>query len=89
VTHLVCLEAKTGQEIWRKLRFGKGNMVSADGKLWITSIDGELILARATPAGYEEFGRAALLGNNRQTLTIAGGRGYLRDDLEVLCIGLK
>jgi len=89
VTHLVCLEAKTGREVWRKPRFGKGNMVWADGKLWITTFEGELVLARATPAGYEEFGRAELLGRTRQTLTIAGGRGYLRDDREVLCIGLE
>ena len=89
VTHLVCLEAKTGREVWRKPRFGKGNMVSADGKLWITTFEGELVLARATPAGYQELGRAELLGRTRQTLTIAGGRGYIRDDREVLCIGLE
>ncbi len=89
VTHLVCLEAKTGREVWRKPRFGKGNMVWADGKLWITTFEGELVLARATPAGYEELGRAELLGRTRQTLTIASGRGYLRDDHEVLCIGLE
>lgn len=89
VTHLVCLEAKTGREAWRKSRFGKGNMVFADGKLWITTFEGELVLARATPEGYEELGRAELLGRTRQTLTIAGGRGYIRDDREVLCIGLE
>jgi len=89
VTHLVCIEATTGREVWRKTRFGKGNMVLADGKLWITTIDGELVLARATPAGYEELGRAELLGRTRQTLTIDGGRGYLRDDQEVVCVGLE
>jgi outer membrane protein assembly factor BamB len=89
VTHLVCLEAKTGREVWRKPRFGKGSMVWADGKLWITTIEGELVLARATPAGYEELGRAELLGRTRQTLTIAGGRGYLRDDSDVVSIGLE
>jgi outer membrane protein assembly factor BamB len=89
VTHLVCLEAKTGREVWRKPRFGKGNMVYADGKLWITTFEGELVLARATPAGYDELGRAELLGRTRQTLTIAGGHGYLRDNREVLCIELE
>jgi len=89
VTHLVCLEAKTGREVWRQPRFGKGNMVLADGKLWITTFEGELVLARATPTGYDELGRAELLGRTRQTLTLAGGRGYLRDDREVVCIGLE
>jgi len=87
--HLVCLEAKTGLEVWRKPRFGKVNMVYADWKLLITTFEGELVLARATPAGYAELGRAELLGRTRQTLTIAGGIGYLRDDREVLCFGLE
>ncbi|MFM2002615.1 MAG: alcohol dehydrogenase [Planctomycetota bacterium] len=89
VTHLACLDAKTGKELWRKMRFGKGNMVYADGKLWITTIDGELVVARAKADGYEELGRASLAGKTRQTLSIAQGRGYLRDDQEVICVALK
>lgn len=32
ITHLSCIEAKTGKPVWQKSRFGKGNMVMADGK---------------------------------------------------------
>lgn len=89
VTHLSCLDIKTGELVWQQKRFGKGNMVLADGKLWITTMDGELVLLKATPEKYQELGRATLFGQTRQTMSIANGRGYIRDDKEVVCIKLK
>lgn len=89
VSHFSCIDAKTGKPVWQKSRFGKGNVVYADGKFWITTIEGELVIARADSNGMQELSRVELLGKNRQTLTIANGYGYLRDDKEVLCIGLK
>ena len=89
VTNLRCLKVATGEPVWQKSRFGKGNLVLADGKLWITTMDGELVLAKATPDGYQELGRSPLLGETRQTLSIADGLGYLRDNREVVCIKLK
>lgn len=32
VTHLNCIEAATGNVVWTKTRFGKGNLIAADGK---------------------------------------------------------
>ncbi len=89
VSHFSCIEAKTGKPIWQKLRFGKGNLVYADNKFWLTTIDGELVVAKADSKGFQELARASLVGKNRQTLSIANGYGYLRDDAEVLCIQLK
>jgi outer membrane protein assembly factor BamB len=89
VSHFSCIEAKTGKPVWQKLRFGKGNLVYADKKFWLTTIDGELVVAQADPKGFQELARASLVGKNRQTLSIANGYGYLRDDSEVLCIQLK
>ena len=88
-THLTCIQAKTGEKVWSKTRFGKGNLVLADGKLWITTMAGELVLVKVTPSGYEELGRVQLFGSTRQSLSIAGGHGYIRDNKEVLCIKLK
>jgi hypothetical protein len=51
------------------------------------SDDADEVLSREKPEF--QFGRAELLGRSRQSLTIAGGRGYVRDDREVLCIGLE
>jgi hypothetical protein len=81
-------EAKTGKPVWQKNRFGKGNLAYADGKFWLTTIEGELVIARADPKGFEELGRVQLVGKNRQTLSIANGYGYLRDDSEVVCVQL-
>lgn len=89
ISHLSCIEAKTGKRVWQKTRFGKGNLVHADGKFWLTTIEGDLLIARADAKGLQELGRATLVGKNRQTLSIAHGFGYLRDDNEVVCIQLR
>ncbi len=88
-THLTCIDAETGETVWRRTRFGKGNLVYADGKLWITTMDGELVLVKVTPDGYQELGRAKLFGRTRQSLSIADGLGYIRDNQEVVCIKLR
>jgi outer membrane protein assembly factor BamB len=89
VTHFSCIEAKTGKALWQKSRFGKGNMVYADGKFWITTIEGELVIARADAKGMQELSRVSLVEKNRQAITISDGYGYVRDDKEVVCVGLK
>ncbi|MEY4567040.1 MAG: alcohol dehydrogenase [Planctomycetota bacterium] len=89
ISHFSCIEAKTGKPVWQKSRFGKGNLAYADGKFWLTTIEGELVIARADPKGFEELGRVQLVGKNRQTISIANGYGYLRDDNEVVCVQLK
>lgn len=88
VTHLACIQANTGKPVWQQPRFGKGNMVAADGKLWITTMKGEIVLVQATPEEFKELGRAKLMGKTRQTLSIQNGRGFLRDDKEVICVSL-
>lgn len=89
VSHFTCIEAKTGKSVWQQSRFGKGNLVYADGKFFLTTIDGELVIAKAGATGFKELSRTQLVGKNRQTLSIANGYGYLRDDNEVVCIELK
>lgn len=89
ITHLTCLDAATGERLWQKLRFGKGNMIEADGKLWITMITGELVLVRANLKEYEELGRAQVLESTRQAPTLAGGLLYLRDGREIVCLDVR
>jgi outer membrane protein assembly factor BamB len=89
VTHLTCVEAATGKRVWQKTRFGKGNLIAADGKLWISTMNGELVIVRATPKAYEELGRAEVIGPTRQAPSLAGGRLYLRDDAEIVCLDVR
>jgi outer membrane protein assembly factor BamB len=89
VTHLTCINAATGDRAWQKLRFGKGNMISADGKLFMSTVHGEVVIARATINGYEEIGRATVLKSTRQAPSLANGLLYLRDDHEILCLDVR
>jgi outer membrane protein assembly factor BamB len=89
ITHLTCLSAATGERVWQQPRFGKSNLIAADGKLLFSTMAGELVVARATPKGYEELGRKQVLGATRQTPALAGGLAYLRDDKEIVCLDLR
>ena len=89
ITHLTCIKAETGERAWQKTRFGKGNFIAADGKLFITTVKGELVIARATPKAYQEIGRKEVLGFTRQAPALAGGLLYLRDDAEILCLDVR
>jgi outer membrane protein assembly factor BamB len=89
VTHLNCVEIASGKRVWQKLRFGKGNLIAADGKLLISSMNGELVVVRATPTKFEELGRTQILESTRQAPALAGGMLYLRDDFEVVCLDVR
>ncbi|HZN34982.1 MAG TPA: PQQ-binding-like beta-propeller repeat protein [Pirellulaceae bacterium] len=89
VTHLTCVDVATGKRAWQQTRFGKGNLIAADGKLFISTMKGELVVVRATPKAYEEIGRLAILGSTRQAPALAGGRLYLRDDKEIVCLDVR
>jgi outer membrane protein assembly factor BamB len=89
VTHLTCVEAATGKKVWEKLRFGKGNLIAADGKLFMTTHKGDLVIARASPQGYEELGRAKVLETTRQAPSLSDGLLYVRDDRDIVCLDVR
>ncbi len=85
-----CVEMKTGKVRWTKEGFGCGSMVLAEGKLFILTEGGDLVLVRATPEAYRELARARLLQRPcRAPLALAHGRLYLRDDRQVICLDVK
>jgi outer membrane protein assembly factor BamB len=89
VTNLTCIDAQTGEQVWLERRFGKGNLIAADGKLWMTNMDGELIIVRASPEGFEELSRATVLDQTRQAPALADGKLYVRDDAVIMCIDVS
>ena len=89
VTHLTCVNAATGERAWQSLRFGKGNLISADGMLFISTMNGELVVARATSKGYEEIGRKEVLNSTRQAPALSNGLLYLRDNEEIVCLDVR
>ena len=91
VTNLCCIEAKTGSRVWEKKRFGKGNLIAADGKLFISTMKGELVLVAATPDGFQELARSkeGIVDTTRQAPVIAAGKLYLRGKQELVCLDVK
>ncbi|MBI3467906.1 MAG: PQQ-like beta-propeller repeat protein [Planctomycetes bacterium] len=89
VTHLTCINAATSQRVWQRPRFGKGNLIAADGKLFVSTMEGELVVVRATPSKYEEIGRTTVVGSTRQAPSLAAGMLYLRDDKDIVCLDVR
>jgi outer membrane protein assembly factor BamB len=61
VVQLTCMNFATGKVAWKKRGFGCGSLMVADGKLLLLSEDGTLVLAKATPNGFEELSRSRFL----------------------------
>ena len=89
IMHLTCIDLDNGQRAWRKTRFGKGNLIAAEGKLFISTMKGELIIAKMNSQQYEELGRAKLFGMTRQAPTLSDGRLFVRDEKEIICVDVR
>ena len=87
---LKCLKLATGEVRWATDRTGHVNLLAADGKLILFSDMGELILARATPARYEELARTRLFSGQVcwTAPTLHNGRLYVRNQSQAACVYL-
>lgn len=86
---LVCVEAASGREARRERLDAYGTLLAADGKLVVAKTDGEVLLVRPDPEGFEVLARCKLLaGTVRALPALAGGRLYLRDDATLICLSL-
>lgn len=100
---LVCLEAQTGKALWatETVTGRKGgasiHITPADGRVFLFTDEGELILARLSPEGYTEISRVPLLapttpfaGRKYAWTPPAYARGHVfaRNDEELVCASL-
>lgn len=104
---LRCLDAATGDRVWEDLtavpqdRWSTIHFVRSGDKFWLFNEKGELIIARLTPAGYDEISRAKLLEPTTDQLRRRGGVGvcwahpafankhvFQRSDKELVCASL-
>jgi len=74
--------------MWSQKGFGKGSITLADGRLFMTTKKGDLVLVRPNPMKYEELARVELLSENRTVPTIAEKRLYLRDRKDIYCLDI-
>lgn len=100
---LRCLDAKNGDRVWENLTAvpaGRWSTIhltqNVDGRTWMFNERGELIIAKLSPAGYEELSRAKLLEPTMDQLPQRGGvcwshpgyankRVFARNDVEMVC----
>lgn len=80
VVNLTCMKHETGDVMWTESGLGCGSLMIADGKLVILSDDGRLVIAKATPAGYDEVASATILDGRCWTVPVLlGGCVYARN----------
>lgn len=87
---LKCLVAATGEQKWVHRGYGKGSLIAADGLLYILSDQGQLILAEATPAGFQEKAKVKVMeGKTWTSPVLSHGRLYLRDEDEMIVLDVR
>ncbi len=89
ITNLVCIRLKDHETVWQKARFGKSNLILADGKLFLTTMNGEVVIVEASPKEFKELGRARIMETTRQAPTLSNGYLFVRDDRSVICIDVQ
>lgn len=107
--HLRCLDARTGKQVWETLevtreraRWAAAHMVRNRDRYFINNDRGELIVAKLSPAGYQELGRTKLIeptsnpGVRREAGTVnwthpayANRHIFTRNDKELICASLE
>ena len=88
-----CIDFATGQVKWVQRLIPWPTLLVVGDKLLIQTLTGELILAEASPAAYQELGRAQVLGGKCWAVpAVADGRIFCRNvqgDLICLDIGSR
>ena len=83
-----CLDLVTGEVLWSTDRVGHATVIVADGKLILLNDKGELLMARASPGGYEELARTDVFGGEIcwTAPALHRGRLYLRSPTKAACV---
>jgi outer membrane protein assembly factor BamB len=86
---LTCVDAATGEMVWKSRPPGGGNLLLIDGHLVILIRSGEIVVAEATPEEYREVSRLQALDRGYFTRpSFAGGKIYVRNLADIAAIGV-
>ncbi len=86
---LVCLNAETGDRVWKQGRYGHGQLLLANGVLIVLSERGELSLVKAVSDQYEEIKNlSAISGKTWNNPAISDGYLLVRNASEMACFEL-
>ncbi len=87
---LRCVEWETGEVVWKKGRYGHGQILLVDDLILVQAErPGDVALVEASPEGYRELGRVpALETTTWNTMALAGKYLLVRNDREAVCFEL-
>ncbi len=87
---LKSLDAATGEVKWKARGFQRGSLIAAGGRLIVLGEAGNLALVDANPKEFVQTNSAKILkGKNWTAPTLAGGKLYLRNHEELVCIEMR
>jgi outer membrane protein assembly factor BamB len=88
---LRCVDLASGKVHWSHKGVGEYHAAllrTGDGKLLMLEEGGTLVLVQPDAKGYRELARAKICGHAWAHPAVAGGRLYVRDESELVCVRL-
>jgi hypothetical protein len=100
------IDLSSGQKLWetaqpvgdRPANSGTAFIIRQGDRHWLFSENGELVIGRISPEGYEEFDRAKVIEPTNQAFgrdvvwsmpAFANRRAYIRNDQQCICVDLE
>jgi outer membrane protein assembly factor BamB len=86
---LTCIDVADGKRMWKRGRYGHGQLILVDDKLLISTEKGEIVLVEANPSAFAELCRSrAVDGKTWNTPALAGQYLFVRNSREAACYRL-
>jgi outer membrane protein assembly factor BamB len=86
---LACVSLEDGRRMWKRGRYGHGQLVLVDDLLLIQDELGDVVLVEASPQAFREVARTAALADKTwNTLAVAGRLLLVRNDRQAMCLKL-
>ena len=83
---LTCISAADGARVWRSRPPGGQGLIVVDGHLVILGTGGRLVVARASPKGYEELAAVQTSGGSPTYPSFADGLVFVRDTRNIAAV---
>jgi outer membrane protein assembly factor BamB len=90
---MACIDFKTGETLWRDRKGPKGSLLYADGRLYLRSEEGPIVLIEPSKQGLVERGRFDQPDRTSVPAwahpVVANGKLYIRDQGQLFCYDVK
>ena len=90
---MACIDFQSGETLWRDRKGPKGALLYADGRLYLRSEEGPIVLVEPSKEGFVERGRFEQPDRSSAPAwahpIVANGKLYIRDQGLLLCYDVK